>query len=227
MRVSESSYSRDIRSFELAVWMLSREARTHTISAWTGLSAERIRKLCLGQQREGLQKGARRQRGPSPTQLNSVLTSASLRTEAAVVAYVCRTLKVIPGEPLAHADRALPSIFRGERLCSALELFQRLVPHPRLTLEQWMLLLRSLADGTEWGIARCTNCPAMVVEDRLAVAQPLCEDCQHEKRSKKASATKAGRSRKAPVTSEARNEPEPGEPEQLKLFDTKKPEGSR
>lgn len=194
MRVSDSH---DLRSFDLAARMLAQEARTHTISLWTGLSADRVRKLLLLQRREGIQKAARRPGGPSPTHLESVLTTPSLRIEAAAITYVCWTLQVIPAEPLADARMALPNVVRGERLLSARELFQDLVPHARLTFEQWLLLLQSLADGTEWGIIRCTGCPALVVVDRLALAGALCEDCQHEGRSKKAAPAKTAASKKA------------------------------
>src|ERR1700680_3250693 len=167
MRVHDDRYSRDLRSFNLAVRMLAHEARTHTISTWTGLSAERVRKLSILQRRETPAKSSRRHRGPSPRQLAALLTSPSLRCEAAAIAGVCRLLKVIPDQPLPNARVALPNVARGERLCAALELFQDLVPHARLTLEQWVLLSVTLAEGTEWNIAPCTSCPAMVVVDRL------------------------------------------------------------
>lgn len=220
MRVSDAGYSRDLRSFNLAVRMLSQEARTRTISAWTGLSADRVRKLSKLQRREKPQKVLRRPPGPTPHQLAALLSSPGLRTEADTIAAICQLLKVLPTEPVANAKASFPSLARGERLCAALELFQDFVPHARLTFDQLVMLLTHLAEGEEWAIARCTGCPAMVVADRLTLDRPLCEDCQHKDRAaKKAAAAKVNGSKvDKPLTA-----PEPTEREsegglQLPLF---------
>jgi hypothetical protein len=225
MRVSDAGYARDLRSFNLAVRMLSHEARTRTITAWTGLSADRVRKLSKLQRREKPQKAPRRPSGPTPRQLAALLTSPGLRTEADTIAGVCQLLKVLPTEPVANAKTSLPNLARGERLCAALELFQDFVPHARLTFDQLVMLLNHLAEGDQWAIARCSGCPAMVVADRLTLERPLCEDCQHKTHAaKKAAVSKVSRS-EAEKPSEA---PEPAEHEpecgvQLPLFD----EGSK
>jgi hypothetical protein len=221
MRVSDAGYSRDLRSFNLAMRMLSHEARTRTISAWTGLSADRVRKLSKLQRRERPQKVLRRPPGPTPRQLAALLTSPGLRTEADTIAGVCQMLKVLPSEPVANAKASLPNLARGERLCAALELFQDFVPHARLTFDQLVMLLNNLAEGEQWAIARCGSCPAMVVADRLTLDRPLCEDCQHRTRAaKKAAVSKVNRS-KVEKLSKA---PEPAEQDpkggvQLTLFD--------
>lgn len=220
MRVSDAGYARDLRSFNLAMRMLSHEARTRTISAWTGLSADRVRKLSKLQRREKPQKVPRRPSGPTPSQLAALLTSPGLRTEADTIAGVCQMLKVLPTEPVPNAKASLPNLARGERLCAALELFQDFVPHARLTFDQLVMLLNNLAEGEQWAIARCTGCPAMVVADKFTLERPLCEDCQHKNRAgKKAATSKANRS-KAEKSSKA---PEPAEQEpeggvQLPLF---------
>jgi hypothetical protein len=221
MRVSDAGYARDLRSFNLAMRMLSHEARTRTISAWTGLSADRVRKLSKLHRREKPQKVPRRPSGPTPRQLAALLTSPGLRTEADTIAGVCEMLKVLPTEPVANAKSSLPNLARGERLCAALELFQDFVPHARLTFDQLVMLLNHLAEGDQWAIARCASCPAMVVADRLALERPVCEDCQHKSRAiKKAAVSKVNRS-KVDKLSKA---PEPAEQEseggvQLTLFD--------
>lgn len=221
MRVSDAGYSRDLRRFNLAMRMLSHEARTRTISAWTGLSADRVRKLAKLQRRERPQKAPRRPPGPTPRQLGALLTSPGLRTEADTIAGVCQMLKVLPNEPMANAKSSLPNLARGERLCAALELFQDFVPHARLTFDQLVMLLNHLAEGEQWAIARCTGCPAMVVVDRLTLNRPLCEDCQHRSRAaKKAPVPKVNRSR----AEELSKTPEPAEQEpkggvQLTLFE--------
>jgi hypothetical protein len=221
MRVSDAGYARDLRSFNLAMRMLSHEARTRTISAWTGLSADRVRKLSKLHRREKPQKVPRRPSGPTPRQLAALLMAPGLRTEADTIAGVCEMLKVLPTERVANAKASLPNLARGERLCSALELFQDFVPHARLTFDQLVMLLNNLAEGDQWAIARCASCPAMVVADQLTLERPICEDCQHKTRAaKKAAVSKVNRS-KVEKLSKA---PEPAEQEseggvQLTLFE--------
>jgi hypothetical protein len=221
MRVSDAGYARDLRSFNLAMRMLSHEARTRTISAWTGLSADRVRKLSKLQRREKPQKVPRRPPGPTPRQLAALLTSPGLRTEADTIAGVCQMLKVLPTQPVANAKTSLPNLARGERLCAALELFQDFVPHARLTFDQLVMLLNNLAEGEQWAIARCTGCPAMVVADRLTLERPLCEDCQHKNRAaKKAAASKVNRLKVGTPSRAAESaEQEPAGGVQLALFD--------
>jgi hypothetical protein len=221
MRVSDAAYGRDLRRFNLAMRMLLHEARTRTISAWTGLSTDRVRKLSKFQRRERPQKVSRRPSGPTPRQLAALLRSPGLRTEADTIAGVCQMLKVLPNESVANAKASLPNLARGERLCAALELFQDFVPHARLTFDQLVMLLNHLAEGEQWAMARCASCPAMVVADRLTLDRPLCEDCQHRTlAANSAAAPKVHRSKvqelsKAPETAE--QDPKGGV--QLTLFD--------
>jgi len=219
MRVSDAHHSHDLRSFNLAIRMLSQEARTGTICVWTGLKPDRVRKLAKLQRSEAPEGHTRRRRGPSPSQLAANLNTPGLRSEAAAIAGVCAMLKVLPAE---SAKEAFPNIPRGEQLIMALELYKELVPHARLTFEQLALLSRKLADGEEWSIARCTGCPAMVVADRLALERPLCEDCQHEQALER---KRARASKKSSKSQEAAGSPDPAEPVpviaavQLGLFD--------
>ena len=106
-------------------------------------------------------------------------------------------------------------------MCAALELFQDFVPHARLTFDQLVMLLNHLAEGEQWAIARCTDCPAMVVADRLTLDRPLCEDCQHKTRAAKKAAVSKVNGSKVEKLSKA---PEPDEQDpkggvQLTLFD--------
>lgn len=218
MHLSEHCFIFELRRFGVAIRMLKHDARTRTIKAWTGLSAERVRKLFRAQRRENCRGAARRrQRGPSPTHLEAVLTSESLKSEAAAIAGVCRVLEVVPPERRPKGRDTLVIIAQGERVLSAHELFQDIVPRPRLNLEQWLLLLHSLSGGAEWGIGQCNCCPAVVVIDRLALASAVCEDCQQESRPKKAESARGAP--KAPVSSS--RAPRRAAPVQLGLFDKK------
>lgn len=182
MRISDSRYSLEVRGLRLAARMLSGDMRTHTIAAWAGVSTERVNRLLQVQRSEGTYRGRSRERGRSYKRLGSVLTSASLRREAGAVAGICRMLDVLPANPMPHAKKRLPGVERGEGLCDVHDLFTQLVPHARLTLEQWVLVLVSLAEGEEWNLAQCVSCPAVVVVDRLAIGTPRCESCERDRK---------------------------------------------
>jgi hypothetical protein len=175
MRISNDRYSRDLRAIELAHRMLTREARTKTICAWTGLNATRVRKLSRF---HAPCKSAVRHRGPAPRCLAVVMISPVLRPEAAAVAGLCRSLDVLPSGLCLDPQQTLPGIARGERLCDAFDLFQDIIPQPRLTLDQWVLLVLTLADGETWRIEGCTSCQATILTDRRGVWRRLCASCQ-------------------------------------------------
>jgi hypothetical protein len=175
MRISNERYSRDLQGIELALRMLKHEARTKNICAWTGLSAARVRNLSRSYSPS---KSGVRHRGPAPSCFTAVMTSPVLRPEAAAVAGLCRWLDVLPSGPCLDPRRTLPGLARGERLCDAFELFQHIIPLPRLTLDQWVLLVLTVADGETWRIEGCTNCQATILTDRLGVWRRLCAGCQ-------------------------------------------------
>src|SRR5882762_9565025 len=116
--------------------------------------------------------------------LEGLLTSSSLRGEAAAIAGLCRILEVLPAEPVVNARVQFPSIPGGERLCYVLELFQDMVPHVRVTLDQLALLVTTLAAGERWAIVRCSSCPGVVVIDRSTLDRPVCESCRDETHTK-------------------------------------------
>jgi hypothetical protein len=182
MRICDESYSVDIRRFNLAGQMLGDQARTHIIKAWTGLSADRIEKLTSVHRREGVRAIPSRNRGPARSQLLSILSRPSQRNEAAAVAGILRMLNVLPERPVSHPEVSLPSLSLGERLMSARELFAELVPNAQLTLEDWILLLFSLAEGSEWSAGHCKHCPALILVDHLGLGEAVCDVCRRAAR---------------------------------------------
>jgi hypothetical protein len=213
MRVVNARYSRDMRAFRLAVWMLSYGARTNTVCLWTDLSGDRVRNLADAHIREGVHRPQRR-RGPSPSQITNVLTNPSLRSEVAAIASIGYLHGLIPVEPTANARTQFPNVARGEQLCAIFELFRGVLPHARLSLEQFSLVVIELAAGGQWGSERCTRCPSLLVVDRYALnRRPICEDCQYELRADGAGSLLANMSDIA--VAEAH---EPSRGEQLRLF---------
>jgi hypothetical protein len=182
MRVANERYGRDMRAFRLAAWMLANEARTNTVCLWTGLSGDRVRSLADVHVREGLHQ-AQRRRGPSPSQVTNVLANPSLRSEVAAIAGVGYVHGLIPTERVPNARTKFPNVARGELMCAVFELFRAAIPHARLSLEQFALVVVELAAAEQWGAERCSRCPSIFIVDRFALnRRPICEGCQRELR---------------------------------------------
>jgi hypothetical protein len=181
VRLSTYRYNDDIRGLDLAVRMLMHDARTYTICLFTRLSAHRVRTLAATHVADIA--GAKRHRGPAPSQVANFLTNASLRGEVDALAGVCCLRGLIPSEPIANARTNFPTVPRGEVLCESFELFRGLIPQAQLSLDQLATLAVALAGAEQWRIERCSSCYATRVIDRLAVARRgVCEDCQREAR---------------------------------------------
>lgn len=178
---AEDRYARDLRSLQLALRMLHHGARTHTVCAFTLLSAARVRRLSR-QTRRSDSKDANRQRGPSPTRLANLLASPYLNLEFSAIAGLCQWVGVLPQEPLTNPRKSLPGIERGEQLCYTLELFQAIVPYSRVSLEQLILLVTSLAERTEWQLGSCHACSSAILIDLLGARSTLCVSCEREHR---------------------------------------------
>lgn len=176
MRALDQRYSRDLRRHDLALRMLRHELRTAAIIAWTGLSETRIRGLYRSYIPETA-VAALRPRGPPPTSVQFLLRSKILNAEAAGLAGVCYAVGVLPLTPLGDAARELPSLAAGERLCYAFELYQQLIPKPRITLEQLVLLISVLARGEEVALVHCTACDGATLVTLGHKQRHLCAHC--------------------------------------------------
>ncbi|MEP7245431.1 MAG: hypothetical protein ABI885_17395 [Gammaproteobacteria bacterium] len=176
MRVTEDRYSRELRRAQLAQRMILHGVRTLSIRTWTGVSAERVRKFCHSQ--ELIPEGMPRHRGPPPTRFFNFVRSPRLRSEASAIGGLAYALSVLPRRPVRDARRVLPSIERGERLCETFELYREVVHDSRLSMDQFILLIISLAEGNSIALDHCTNCHAALLVDRLSVARKLCPACR-------------------------------------------------
>lgn len=185
MRVSDDRYSRDFRSFHLALWMLRQGARCSTISDWTGIAARRVQRLSTSHRREHPASEFERRRGPPPTQLAKAMTNPILRSELAAIGGLFRVLGVVPEESVPNARRRLPGLTRGERLCSVFELLRQVVPNARLSLDQAVLLVYGLAEGERWSLGSCAYCRATILLDRLSLQPHVCVHCQQDARTGK------------------------------------------
>jgi hypothetical protein len=178
MRISEDRYSRDLRRIQLAQRLIRHEVRTQSVCAWTGLSDERIRNLCRSY--GASVAGAQRHRGPSPKRLASFLRSPRLKSEASVLGALAYALSVIPPERIPNARRNLPGIEAGERLCHAFELYRRIVPQSHVSLDQLILLVGALAEGTDLAVGHCGQCHGALLLDPLSNTRRLCPTCKKQ-----------------------------------------------
>lgn len=177
MRISDTRYTRDLRRYRLAWWMIRREVRNRTVALWSGLSVYRVKTLYEAYAGSGQMP----QRGNSPYQVGQFWNSLQRRTETSILAGFLSVYGVLPqaetvGEPLE-------TVARGERLCRAYEEFIAVWPGAELKLEHGMLLLGELVRGVEMELTECRGCDVLVVADRLASAPAQCAFCMHARQA--------------------------------------------
>jgi hypothetical protein len=160
----------------LALRLLRTDARNRTIQRWTGLSMYRVR--TLREYVADARDSSPPRRGVSPFQPAVFFRSAETKSEAAVLAGFLHVFGVMPSEQTVNAERDLPSIVRGMRLCDAYVQFAACFPATRLSIEHAMLLLIELTKNAELTLDRCHACAALILVDRLAVSEPQCAHCQ-------------------------------------------------
>ncbi|MFM1885899.1 MAG: hypothetical protein RL026_1056 [Pseudomonadota bacterium] len=177
MRISDARYSRDRLRFDLALRFIQHEARTSTIRAWTGLTDDRIRKLCRDYPAETGQAPTRH-RGRAPRQAAFFIRSARLRRESSLLASVCYLLGVVPPLRVEDAPRSLPDVGRGMVLCEAYETYRQMVGKPRISFEHAVGLVMALADGDELRATRCRRCQGLVVAEPFRLRDSHCAECQ-------------------------------------------------
>lgn len=176
MRKGEDKYNRHRRMWDLAWRMLTHDARTRTVSNWTGISERRVRAL-VHRYTSPSDTDVKRPRGKSPHKIEALLRPPLLRVEAALFAQTCVdanyfTLTTILGDP-----GNLPDVDRGEALCTAYESFKAQFPSSSLTIEQALLVLTALARGDELALTQCPQCSAPMLLDRLSTRHRRCHRC--------------------------------------------------
>jgi hypothetical protein len=177
MKTSEDRYRRELRRHDLALRMIRHEVRTLAIQAWTGLTANRVRRLYRHYYRDALRPNLARHRGPAPRQAIRFLRTQRTRAEAAAAIGICYAMGVLPPGQTANARKTLPSLVRGERLCTAYERFQALVPETELRLEHVIIIALAVVQRAELILTHCVGCGALVLLDELGVMRRRCAHC--------------------------------------------------
>ena len=144
MRITDDRYESDSRKHDLARRMISHEARTGTVSQWTGLSPYRIQQLS----RHYIPTRGTHRRGISPSQTEFFVRSPEIEVESLAFVYIAVEMKVIPEQMLPNPRHTLPELARGERLVAAFEYYRILVEVPHISLERAVLLVFEYAKRT-------------------------------------------------------------------------------
>ena len=176
MRTTDHRYIRDRFKIELALRFIRLEARTNTIQLWTGLTADRIRKLYRTHFHEvGLR--VPRHRGKSPRQTSFFTRTMRLQNESSSFGGLCALLEVLPPEAGRGPLPAVATLERGHRLCDAYETFLRLIPRTTISFEHAAYFVTSIFKGDELKLATCIDCAGLFVIDRLSLRPERCARC--------------------------------------------------
>lgn len=180
MRYTDDRYAGERRQFDLAVRLISHEARTHIIATLTGFSQDRIRKLYATYFRHAGRTDVRRQRGKSPSNVAFFVRNARTQAQASTMAYLFGVFRLLTitetlnAVPIAHAS----GLRFGEQLCRAYESYRSLYQRPALSFERAWSLFDALTERRDAVLADCLRCGNIYVQDTLALDGARCPPCR-------------------------------------------------
>lgn len=174
MRISDDRYHRERQQMDLAMRMLRHEARTAMIQSWTGLSADRVRKL---HREYGLDRGSplKRHRGKPPRQAVFFLRNADVRRQAIVLGGLYALLGLYDTVACPEPVTGMPT-WAGV-FCEAYETYLSLGVGTALTFEHAAFLLEALRRRVELQPAACPTCQAFTILDTQRRGSPQCPLC--------------------------------------------------
>lgn len=172
-------YGRERARIDLALAMIQREARTNTIKRCTGLSDDRIRKLCNRYFSGRGGDGVRRRRGKSPQQTARFVRNANHQLQATTLMnlFVLHDLIVINGDHF-RATWSVPDVGVGEHFCAAFDSYQAVYAEPLYSFEWGWALLVALARDDDLTVADCNRCDSQYVRDRYDLDLHICPACE-------------------------------------------------
>lgn len=174
------SYEQERNRLELALRLISVEARTRTIRKCTGLSDDRIRKIYSRYFRDRNGMTVQRRRGKSPCRVSHFTRNPSHQLEATTLFYLlCASgLMRISDSGQAVPLWAQPDIEYGERLCRAFDSYRTIHPEPHYNFEWTWALLTAMSRNETLGLASCRKCRVFYVHDRYAINFHCCPGCE-------------------------------------------------
>lgn len=178
MRVSDDRYTRDRQRLDLALRLISHEARTFTIRQWTGLSDDRIRKLYRSYVLDNDAACVARHRGKSPRQAAFFFRNPEVNFQSTQLASLYVMYGLLQGTNSRLESRyRLGSLESGTLLCQAFEAYLELHMPAQISFEHAWFLLLALSRRDEVGFSRCEMCGAMRLRDLLARHRLACATC--------------------------------------------------
>lgn len=173
-------YAQERSRLELALRLISVEARTRTIRQCTGLSDDRIRKIYNRYFRDRNGMTVRRRRGKSPCRAGHFTRNPLQQLEATSLFYLlCATgLMRISDGGQAIALWTKPDIEYGERLCRAFDSYRIMHPKARYNFEWTWALLTAMSRKDTLGLANCRKCQVRYVHDQYAINFHCCPGCE-------------------------------------------------
>jgi hypothetical protein len=181
MHISNDRYFRERRRHDLALRMIRHEARTCTIKSCTGLTDDRIRRLCKTYEIHAAKVPMRRRRGKAPRQLAFFTRNAQLQFES-----TCLTSVFCAFGLLRSADQAVGeqlSIEYGSLFCDAFETHRQLARTSTITFEHAWFLLQQLNDGRALVLTRCRQCHGQFLRDPINATGIACPTCRLKKKA--------------------------------------------
>lgn len=172
MHISNDRYFRERQRHDLALRMIRHEARTCTIKACTGLTDDRIRRLCKAYAMHAQTLPVRR-RGKSPRRIAFFTRNAHVLLESSCLTSVFSAFGLL--HPPADSGRDMLSLEYGALFCDAFETYRQLSLSDSISFEHAWFLLQQLNDGRAIRLARCRQCQGQYLRDALsAVPCPTC-----------------------------------------------------
>lgn len=177
MRISNHRYSRDRSRYDLAYGMLQLGARPKTVTAWTQLTQYQIRNVA-----DEYGELLVRHRGRPPKSIAWFWRDGRRQQEGAILASLFVLMKAVPREAARDEDYPWRSVSRGMRVCAVYQEYARTIPHPRISFEYGLLLVRELVRGDAVILGRCSECKGATLTDPLSAPPHMCAVCRLKRR---------------------------------------------
>lgn len=186
MHISNDRYFRERQRHDLALRMIRHEARTCTIKSCTGLTEDRIRRLCRTYAAHSESLPVRR-RGKSPQRIAFFTRSTHLSFESSCLTSVFVAFGLLRCTYDPSAEGA--ALEYGGLFCDAFETHRQLCRTTEITFEHAWFLLQQLNAGRTVRLTRCRQCHGQYLRDTLnTTACPTCR-LKRPSRSRRASRT--------------------------------------
>ncbi len=163
---------RDLRRRQLAKRLISHQARTQTVTEFTGFSRNHLETL---RRRWGVAT-RERHRGPSPTSFAEFFRNARTQQAATAAAVLFNLLDAGRG-PSSGVSPGSAKLVSGEQLCYVYEALQACFPHLELEFEHMVLLANGLSRAEVLRLGHCAQCGSALLVDNYAARQPPCRHC--------------------------------------------------